>query len=382
RLGKVPVRIQEVEGKEHLLSVFKEAFHMVDSHKTDATAVCGILQLLTGLVTDFESRRQFFADTSLFEVLISNHARRLQKGQYQLAVFVLVAARDLNSRMKMLTTPGFIPLLTVLLRDGGIETKKIAVALTRILASERTLRSQLIKLGGSEFLESLFECARDANANELVRCLISTETATLFHQDEELIKALTRDNGLKYETEAFAKAMYRLASTIRLRGKGLNLIFDAILRLSSSNDKQIKIWGARSLYKQSLVEACSFFFTRTPSATKRIAMLANDNCPEIQYIGVKTIGNLASHPLNQRALTKNGALMLSLTKAVTQEASKEAVKALLKLAETSKYAKTLAKQHNVVASLSKYGLSPCADSENKELRKTALACVVRLVPMM
>ncbi|KAL3920019.1 MAG: hypothetical protein SGILL_003464, partial [Bacillariaceae sp.] len=231
-------------------------------------------------------------------------------------------------------------------------------------------------------LESLFVCSQDIDVNDLLRCLICTETTALLYGNETLLRSILRESHMKYEMEAFAKVIYRLACTLPLKGKCMNLIFDAILRLSSSEHKQIRIWGARSLYKQSLVEARSFFFTRTPAALKTIIRLSGDEDSEVQYIGTKIIGNLVSHRLNQRTLTKNASLMASLTEAVEQRASKEAVKALLNLADNSKYTKTLAKQHNVVSSLSMYGSELSAGKDNKELKRAALSCVTRLVPLM
>jgi hypothetical protein len=74
--------------------------------------------------------------------------------------------------------------------------------------------------------------------------------------------------------------------------------------------------------------------------------------------------------------------MIALTEAVAHRTSTEAVKVLLCLAKTSKHAKMLAKQYNVTASLSKFGLQSMAGNDSKELQKAALACVIKLVHLM
>jgi hypothetical protein len=381
RLSALPVQLHEIEGKNYLLKVFHEAIERIDCKTTSQKIISGIFQLLKGFVCDFESRRQFFADTSLVETIISKHGP-VGKAQHHMAAFLLVAARDLNSQMKMLDYPCFPGLLVSLLRACDVETKKIAVALIKSLASDRIVRVKLIKVGGSDLLEAMCESPRDTNVNELVRCLICTETATMLYENEELMREIVKETDLKYQSENFAKIIYRLACMIPLKGKGMNLILDAVLRISSLEEKHVRIWGARSLYKQSLVEACSFFYTRTPPAINTITKLANDRHPEVQFIGIKIIGNLASHPLNTRALTKNASLMIALTEAVAHRTSTEAVKVLLCLAKTSKHAKMLAKQYNVTASLSKFGLQSMAGNDSKELQKAALACVIKLVHLM
>lgn len=385
RVSALPIQLDRVPGRQHLLSVFREAILMDCIDVTEKAALAGVFQLLTGLVLNASSRREFFAELSLLELILSNY-HHLRMANYHLAAFLLVGSQDTESRKKMISCPSFIKVLCCLLQVDEPQTRKVAMAMTTLVASERTGRLRLLTLGGPQLLEAAFQNARNDNTNEssleLIRQLICPDTATLFHENDKLLLPIFEATAMDEHTRIIvAKIIYRLSGIISTHAKGMGRFLEAILAMCSpGNNPKVRSMGAKSLVRQSQVEACNFFLIRTPSAVKAIASLASDENSEVSSIGTKIIGNLVSNPLNHRILTKDASMIEPLTTAVERHASNEAIQALITLADNSKCNEALAKHNNVVATLSKYGLSGSA--RDKELRRAALQKVVKLVPMM
>jgi hypothetical protein len=385
RVSTIPIQLELVQDKASLLNVFREAILMCCIDVVDKTTLTGIFQLLTSLVLNASSRRTFYSDPSLIEVTLANYSH-LRKAKCHFAAFLLVAAQDLDSRKKILSFPTFVRVLSSMLRENELEARKFAIAIMKLAATERAGRTRLIMLGGSSLLSAVFENARIDETNEssmeLIRQLICSDTAKLFHDNDKLLLPMLQAERWNEESSLLvAKIIYRLSGILYAHAKGMSRFLEAILQIcSSDNHPNVRILGARSLMRQSKVEACNFFLLRTPAAAIVIARLASDEDSEVNSIGTKVIGNLASNPLNHRALTKNSFLIGPLAASVEQKHSSEALKALFNLADNSKCNRALAKQINVVASLSKYGVS--SSIQNKKLQNAALTRVVKLVPMM
>jgi hypothetical protein len=385
RVSALPIQLDLVQDRAHILAVFREAILMGCIDVVDKATLTGTFQLLTCLVLNARSRRIFFSDPSLIELCLANYCH-LRKAKCHFAAFLLVAAQDLDSRKKILSFPTFIQVLSSMLRENEMETKKFAIAMTKLVATERAGKTRLITLGGSSLFDAIFENTRCSETNEssmeLLRQLICSDTATLFHDNDKLLLPILE---VKRWNEASsilaAKIIYRLSGVLYAHAKGMSRFLEAILDIClSDNHPKVRLLGAKSLMRQSKVEACNFFLLRTPAAAKTIARLASDDDSEVNSIGTKIIGNLASNPLNHRALTRDSFLIGPLATSVEQQNSTEALQALITLADNSKCNQALAKHINVVACLSKFGVS--STIQNKELQHAALKRVVKLVPMM
>jgi hypothetical protein len=124
---------------------------------------------------------------------------------------------------------------------------------------------------------------------------------------------------------------------------------------------------------------------RTPVVAKVLSNLLVDYNPTVKASAIAAVLNLASNPINLRVLAKKGALLEALATTVAGRgrvddiARRQAVLAFLFLANHNKSKKIVAKQHNVVASLSKYGVS---EDDDRELKNAALHGVIWLASHM
>jgi hypothetical protein len=165
----------------------------------------------------------------------------------------------------------------------------------------------------------------------------------------------------------------------------MDSLLDAILITTTNTCPRVRYWGVRALANQAKKEACSFFLLHTPTVAnavaKTLANLVNDKDPDVREVAVTMIVGLSSNPLNHRALSRNAALMASVVTETYNNDSEAAVLILLRLASSEKMRGILAKQYNLTASLSKFGLLSNKQID-VELKKGALQCVIRLVPFM
>ncbi|KAG7363370.1 hypothetical protein IV203_026730 [Nitzschia inconspicua] len=385
RVSALPIQLDHVDDRMYLLSIFREAILMACIDVAEKNTLTGLFQLLTGLVLSASSRQEFFADPSLFELILTNY-HHLRKANYHLAAFLLVASQDAESRKRMINCPVFFKALSTLLRENEPETRKVAIAMAKLVATDKVGRIKMITLGGPTLFDAIFENARSKELSdrclELLHQLICSDTARLFHEDDKLLLPLLEAKHLDEESDIIvAEIIYQISAILSAHAKGMSRFLDSILQICSPGKKtEVRTMGAKSLLRQSQTEACNFFLLRTPAAVVVIASLASDDDLEVRGYGTKIIGNFASNPLNHRILTRNTSLIEPLTTAVEQHASKVALQALLKLADNSKCNQALAKHNNVVASLSKYGVLP--SESNKELQHGALHRVVKLVTLM
>jgi hypothetical protein len=396
RVSSFPVKLGDSPDTDGLFRLLHEAILIsISGTTTKRVPLSGIFQLLTGLTLNEEGRRHLMASPGLFDMILANFSS-LRVISFHVATFLLVVGQDATNKSKMVDTPDFIHVLSGLLLEEGVQTRKVAIALVKLVAMEKSGRSKLVSIGGNRFLDSLFEHTKKNEVQEAclesIRHLICPETAKTIYSNEKLINSILRENmffspSCSQAGILAAKVINRLSSFLSVNAKGMERFLDAILQISSSKHHRIRYWGARALLKQSKVEACSFFLMRTQPVVRTITSLSTDENPLVHATAMNILSNLASFSLNQRLVARNRDLLSSLAATVEdsgatfgEDAKREAVVAFLHLANNKKTKMAIAKQHNVVASLSKYGVLP--KGHDKELRQAALHCVIWLAPLM
>jgi hypothetical protein len=396
RVSSFPIKLQESSNTNHLLRSLHEAILIsISSSTIKREHLYGIFRMLTGLTLHEESRRQLMHSPGLFDDIVANFSS-LRVISSHVATFLLVVAQDAAIKRKMVDSPDFIHVLSKLLLEEGAQTRKVAIALLKLVAADIGGRTKLIAIGGNSFFDSLFECTKKNETQEAcfesIRYLICPDTAQSIYSNEKLINSMLKEKiflspSCSQTGVLAAKVINRLSSFLAVNGMGMERFLDTILQISSSKHNRIRYWGAKALLKQSQSEACRFFLMRTSPVVRTITKLATDENPHVHATAMNILSNLASFSLNQKLLARNQAILSSLTTTVEdsrasfgEAAKRDAVVAFLHLANNKTISTVIAKQHNVVASLSKYGVS--SSGEDKEMMQAALHCVICLTPHM
>jgi hypothetical protein len=396
RVSSFPVKLQESHDTDRLLRLLQEAILIsISGSSVHRVQLSGIFRLLTGLTIHEESRRRLVHAPGFFDVIIANFSS-LRVISFHVATFLLVVAQDGANKTKMVESTDFIHVLSKLLLEEGVQTRKVAIALLKLVSTDNAGRAKLVSIGGTAFFDSLFQCIKKNEIQEAcyesIRQLICPDTAKSFYNNEKLINSMLKEKvflspSCPQTGILAAKVINRLSSFLAVNAKGMERFLDAILQISSSKHCRIRYWGAKALLKQSQSEACSFFLMRTKPVVQTITKISRDESPHVHLTAMNILSNLASFSLNQRLMARNEAILSSLAATVegsgatSGEAGKrEAVLAFLHLANNKKINAVIAKQYNVVASLAKYGVS--SSGEDKEMTRAALQCIIRLTPFM
>jgi hypothetical protein len=286
----------------------------------------------------------------------------------------------------------FMQLLLLLLRERNMNTRREAILTAKLIAIENFGRSRLFVHGGKLFVDAISESIQYMEVKvaslEVLVHLICRETAMIICKHGSLLNLLTSiasDISCIKSALLAAQTIKRLSTHIPVSGKGKGALLEAMVHLLSSENHRIRYWGARAFLEQSQMQACSFFMMRAPHVVKILADLAMDENPAVKASGIAIVLNLASNPLNLRILAKNRVLLDALACAVVEcgqvddVTRRNAVLAILHLANHQKSKKMVAKQHNIVASLSRYGVS---QDDDTELKSAALHGVIWLAPHM
>lgn len=402
RLGCLSIVLHDRNTVCIVMRCFREALvvsrAITDASRDDDCIAC-FFRLLTGLVHNTDNRRQLVDSSSLLLDRILADPQRIHNTTYMdhLAPFLLVLAQDPYSRFRLAEKRDFVDLTATLLREELLETRKAALALVGMVGADSSGRRMLMSSSCDGLFAALFHLTKNTESRdesmEIIRKLICPDTARLIYENKKLLDTVlynptTRSQPCSDDAIlVMARLVNRLSNFLLVNGKGMDRLLDAILELSTSTSKHIRYIAAKALKKQAQNEGCSFFLMRTSTVVRTIVALSTDTSPEVRSGAISVVGNLASLPLNQRVLSRNSALLAALSAAASDttsqtrvDAKREAVNAFLNLAKTPKLKPVIAKQHNVVASLSEYGV--LSHDDDKELRNAALHCVMGLAPFM
>lgn len=185
-----------------------------------------------------------------------------------------------------------------------------------------------------------------------------------------------------------AHALKRLAMYLGAWNRMYPDVIDALVKLSASSNPDVRVWAARSFLEQSRPAASGFFLVRTPDVMANILELCHDKVSVIQAIATETVLCLASTTANRkRLLTHVKVLPTMVHHALALEnqcewrakANRFAVKLILSLIDIDTVRMRVAKELNLLLSLSKYAVSM---DEDKELRHAALHGVMVLAPLL
>eukprot|EP00539_Tryblionella_compressa_P010461 CAMPEP_0178801352 /NCGR_PEP_ID=MMETSP0745-20121128/13304_1 /TAXON_ID=913974 /ORGANISM="Nitzschia punctata, Strain CCMP561" /LENGTH=267 /DNA_ID=CAMNT_0020460187 /DNA_START=594 /DNA_END=1393 /DNA_ORIENTATION=+ len=266
------------------------------------------------MALNVNSRRRLLAVPGFFKSILQDFMH-LREASYSIAVFLLVLAQDLDSRLKIIDTPEFFHVLSVLLRDDSVATRKIAITQLNLIAVEKTGRTKLITYGGSALFDSIIDCVQTCGNDEtfsvFIRRFIRIDTAKILYNEESIMNKVLGHSSSTQSNVIAAKVIHRLSSFLFVNGKGMERLLNAILSASASNCSRVRYWGVKALANQAKTEALQLF-------------------SEVCELALGVVVDLASNPLNHRALTKNAIILASLTTAASN-GSKTAILAMIRL---------------------------------------------------
>ena len=184
-------------------------------------------------------------------------------------------------------------------------------------------------------------------------------------------------------------------------------LLESILRLISSSEGNVRLWGTRALLEQvsnrraclalidnSCISYCSrksrfkgssFLLSRTKQIIQALTHLLSDCAQRVRATAIEVLFNLASHEVNSPILAADRQLMESLAALITKKHNgdpmdrKQAILVVLCLGRDEKSKVCLAKHYSIVESLARFGIS---NDNDTELRGAALHGVIWLASLL
>jgi hypothetical protein len=303
-------------------------------------------------------------------------------------------ALDSRNKETILKTRGFLKLLQRSSASNEVGIRCNASAALLYLSSDNSINEQLVTFQSGTLVANLADmlqtggCETQLRALQTISNLISASTAEAIGNVSTLMEQLGDLGSSSPPTDCSvlaAKAIKRLSTYMCTRHKGHQPLCDALVRMSKSPDCDVCLWTARAYVEQSLSASHSFFMVRSEAAIGGLLLLATCKHRRVRNSAIEALANLSQEPANARRLSAHESLVDILVKCVNRKDStygsdverREAVRAILLIANHSSSTKRLAQHHGIIESLSRYGTSVDGDVE---LKRAALHCVLVLAP--
>jgi hypothetical protein len=395
RLNTLEVALHSMNASKHLLQFCRGIIENCDVD-IDARPLSHVIGLLAAISRQCENKTVVMDQPGLFHSLVSKFAKSFRldhRCNFEVAKLLHALAWNQRNKSEMVQKPEVFNLLLQLIHESSMDTCLEALAALRHVTIEnfgisKLVEQRALKKFGEALVESLETKELQEASLEVMIHLVCRETAIKLYKNENLLHRLIDLASTKPDTTPAvlaAQVIKRIATYIPISGRGKEVLLEAIIQLTSSTNQRIRYWGVQALVESSQDPACSFLLMRTPVVAKVLSNLLVDYNPTVKASAIAAVLNLASNPINLRVLAKKGALLEALATTVAGRgrvddiARRQAVLAFLFLANHNKSKKIVAKQHNVVASLSKYGVS---EDDDRELKNAALHGVIWLASHM
>ena len=313
------------------------------------------------------------------------------------AVAVLMnLASDSRNKAAIAKTRGLLELLkrSCASKEPGI--RRNACSSLVHLSSESSIKEMLVTFESGLLVDRLNNLLRDGKSDirykalQTISNMVSESTANVIGNATNLLEQLGDIGSSSPATDCSivaSKAIKRLSTYMQTRHKGHQTLCEALVRMSKSPGFDVSLWTARAYIGQSLNVSSSFFMVRSESAIAGLLSLARSKHGRVRASAVEAIANLVQEPANARRLSTNEAVVNTLIYNIdakgdtggTENARRQAVRAILLIANHRSASKRAAKQRGLIQSLSRYGTSVDGDIE---LKRAALHGVLVLAPSM
>lgn len=393
RLNKMKLDLRDVPWSHSLLDIFQEVIDAVDPSTHVEPLSFVMTWLVEGLLLRRENNKIFLMEhPGIFNSVVTKFANSFQPGcvmNHNVSKCMKILALSSTNRNMMFRQVDLFRLLFLLSHDERVEIRKEVLETLTLASLDQVGRTKTLEYLDHRFVDFSIE-ALDHEA--LLRCslqfiellakhvpgkkLLSKRPTLLL----ELTKVVTIEE--KELSLLAAQTVAQFAKSLSVNhGKGD--LLDAILSLCKSKDHRIRYQGTQTLLDQCQSRpGCSFFVVHASDATAVLAKLVVDRNSEVRALATEIVANLASSPLNVRALAAHRPMLDALAVTATRgcEPSNEkprqnAVAAILHVVVHHRSIEAVAKQNSIVQSLSQYGLSVDKDPILRQAALRSVACL-------
>lgn len=360
------------------------------------SACLSALKFTVQLASHPESRGTIMQYPGLIDVIIDRASTdECSKVITECVKIIESLLRDAQNRAEYLKRPRSLAPLINQCRGRDAKACLHAARALKQLSLEANFRQ---KLSRPEILGALIRLVIIPSSSDRIKleCLqtmsnvICVKTAEHFMAYSGLLKELAKVatcSCLSDQVRSLAaRAIKRLSTHVHPRHASHTELFEAIETMSSAKGRLVRLWTARALVEQSLLAGSSFLMVRTSHVMDTLIRLAACDYIDVRAATFEALANLAQEPANARRISTNTVILELLVRTVheshnleSEEARRQAVRAVLLMASNHSSTKRVAKHLGLVSCLSRYGTS---DDEDYELKQAALNGVVFLAPMI
>jgi hypothetical protein len=347
---------------------------------------------LDGIVIHFESKPIASRYPGLLEaVVISGDTCEAET----LAVLVNFAM-DVRSKPAIVETRGLLALLNRACSSQAHAVRSLTCTVLQHLSSEISVRDRLVNFETNALVLNLMSMLREkestirSKALQTLSNLVCETTASAIgsipNMFEQLAQVASSSPATNHSAIA-AKAIKRLSLYIKTHHKCHQSFCDALVRMSRCPTLDVSLWTARAYVEQSLKVSSSFILVRSETNIDGLLALARSKHTRVRASAVEAIANLAQEAANAKRLSTHGAvfdILITSIEAIcdddgSEDVRREAVRAILLMANHRTASKRVAKYCGLIRSLSAYGTSIDGDVD---LKRAALHGVLVLAPSM
>ena len=305
-------------------------------------------------------------------------------------------ALDSRNKEAITKTRGFLHLLKIASASKESVIVRNACRCLLYLSSASDINKALVTFESGVLVDRLTDRLCEGcidtkvKALQTISNLVSESTADALGLVSNLMEQLA-DIGSSSPATACSviasKAIKRLSCYVRTRHSSHQTLCDALVRMTKSPSFDVALWTARAFIEQSLNASNSFFMVRCEFTIGGILCLAMSKHSRVRSSAVEAIANLSQEAANARWLSTHASVVQTLIECIdrahenwaSENEQREAVRAILLIANHASASKRLAKHQGLIQALSRYGTSVDGDVE---LKRAALHGVLMLAPSM
>jgi hypothetical protein len=303
---------------------------------------------------------------------------------------------DSRNKEAITKTRGFLELLKI---ASASEEPGIVCSASRCLlhlSSASFVNDMLVTFESGVLIDRLVDLLHKGCFDEKLRVLqtisnlVSESSADAIGSVSSLMEQLADIGSSSPATDCSviaSKAIKRLSCYMRTRHSSHQTLCDALEKMSKSTSIDVSLWTARAYIEQSLNASNSFFMVRSESTIEGILRLAMSKNSRVRSSAFEAIANLSQEAANARRVSMHDSVVQTLIlcinrgneSGVLESEQREAVRAILLIANHASASKRVAKHQGLIQALSRYGTSVDGDVE---LKRAALYGVLMLAPSM